>query len=176
MKKEGCFNLGFVSKTQGIKGGLIVYLDVDDPTYYKGLESVFVEINHTLVPFFIAEFQLKHKGFAYVKFEDVDGLEESERLVKKQLYLPETQLPKLSGKQFYFHEIIGFAVHDIDHGPLGTVEKVFDYPGNPLLQVVHEGKEVLVPIHDPVIRKVDRANNTLEVAMPEGLIDLYLNT
>ena len=41
MTKEECFNLGYISKTVGNKGELLLIFDVDDVKRYNKLESVF---------------------------------------------------------------------------------------------------------------------------------------
>ena len=99
----------------------------------------------------------------------------AQRLLKKSLYLPEEILPDLKGTQFYDHEIIGFKVLDDVHGDIGEVENVIDLAANPLLQTICKGKEVLVPIFDGLVQKIDRKNKILYIKAPEGLIDLYLS-
>ncbi len=174
MRKDDCFYLGSIAKTKGLKGEVVVFLDVDFPEEYKELESAFVEINQQLIPFFVERFQLKQKGFANVKFEDVNSEEQAKRLVKSSLYLPLNQLPELGDNQFYYHEIEGFEVVDTNYGTVGTVDKVLDYPGNPIIQITKDYKEVLIPITNAVIQSVDRTKQTIHVTVPDGLIDLYL--
>jgi 16S rRNA processing protein RimM len=83
-------------------------------------------------------------------------------------------LPKLSGKQFYYHEIVGFTVVDTEKGELGPVTEVLEYPTQAILQVMKDKKEVLIPILEQVIQNVDRDTKVLTITAPEGLIDMYL--
>ena len=53
MQKEDCYFLGRIIRKHGLSGNLILKLDTDQPEIYKKLESIFVEINGLLVPFFI---------------------------------------------------------------------------------------------------------------------------
>ena len=129
MEKEQCYDLGFVSKTQGYKGTLILHLEVDFPESYSNLESVYVLKNNKLIPFFIEDIAILHKGFARVKFEDVDTEEQSLALVKCKLYLPIDTLPELEDDQFYYHEIVGFTVIDSSLGDIGIVIEHIDIPG-----------------------------------------------
>ncbi len=45
---------------------------------------------------------------------------------------------------------------------------------NLLFEIDRDGIEILIPMNDEFIAKVDRENKTIFVETPEGLIDLYL--
>jgi 16S rRNA processing protein RimM len=175
MNKNDCFNLGHITKTSGIKGEVVFYLDVDDPSHYRKLDSLFIELNGQLIPFFIESLQLR-KNAAVVKLEGIDSAERAADLVKAQLWLPLSLLPPLKGTKFYFHEVIGFAVIDNVKGNIGTVEKVLDFPQQEILQVKNGEKEILVPVLKHIVKKVDRSAKVIEIEAPEGLIDLYLGS
>ena len=174
MEKEQCFRLGMVSKTQGYKGTLILHVDVDFPDTYKNMESVYVEKQHKLVPFFIEHISILQKGFARVKFEDVDSEEDARALVRCGLFLPVESLPELDKDQFYFHEVIGFLVNDKFLGDIGTVLDVIDIPGNPQLVVLHDQTEVFIPISNTFYRGIDKDKKIIFVSLPEGLIEVNL--
>lgn len=168
------FYLGAVTRTHGYDGKLQLFLDVDTPADYEEINMVFVNIHQSPVPYFIERSTLKNNKLV-VKFQDVDDEETAQTLVGNEIYLPLAALPKLSGNKFYFHEVIGFQVRDEKFGEIGILEEILDYPGQALMQVFYEGKEVLIPMNDPVIEKVDRAAKILYIKAPEGLIDMYLN-
>ena len=107
MTKNECFNLGYIAKRVGNHGDLAFVLDVDDPKRYQNLETVFVELNNALVPFFIKKIQLRGTT-AVVSIEGIDTIEKAEGISKSSLYLPLSFLPALTGKKFYFHEFLNF--------------------------------------------------------------------
>lgn len=173
MTKEECYQLGKITKPFGVKGQVVMFLDVDSPEDYSELDSAFVEIKGSLIPYFFHIDSLNGNK-AVVTFEDITS-EESLSLVGHELYLPLDLLPKLSGNQFYFHEIVGFSVVDDEYGPIGTIKSILDYPAQALFQIMLDGKEILIPVIDQVILKVDRDQKTLFISAPKGLIDLYLH-
>ena len=173
MKKEDCFYLGRVAKTHGLKGEVTLKIDADDPSAYVKMQHFFLEINKVLTPFFVEHVKMSSDKL-FVKIKDIDTIEMAQNLVGREVYLPMEMLPKLSGKQFYFHEIVGFTVVDSVKGELGPISEVLEYPTQAILQVMKGKKEILIPILDQVIQKVDRDKKTLHITAPEGLIDMYL--
>lgn len=64
---------------------------------------------------------------------------------------------------------------DSVHGNIGTVQSVNDSTAQALFEVQKGDKQLLIPITDQIITKVDRENKTIEVTTPEGLVALYLD-
>ncbi len=175
MNKKDYFHLGKIAKLHGFKGEVSLYLDVTNPSDYSNLEAVFIDINNLLTPFFIDSIKLKNNGFATVKFEDVNDEETARTILRKEVYLPAQILPELDGVRFYDHEVVGFTVIDAEKGGIGVLEQVIDLKVNPLLQIMKDGKEILVPLVEGLVKKVDRKNKELHISAPEGLVDLYLD-
>lgn len=173
MKKEDCFYLGRIAKTHGIKGEVTIKIDADDPSAYLDMKYFYLEYNKVLTPFFVEKLILTGDKF-FATIQDVKTLEAAQNYVGKSVYLPLEMLPKLSGKQFYFHEVIGFALIDAEKGDLGPIKEILEYPTQAIIQVIKDGKEILIPVLDEVIQKVDRKEKKLYVKAPEGLIDMYL--
>jgi 16S rRNA processing protein RimM len=174
MNKADCYHLGYVAKLHGFKGEVSFFLDVTDPSEYASLDVVYIEINNQLTPFFVESFQLKPRGFAAVKLEGVDSENDAKNILRKNLYLPVSELPELTGTSFYDHEVVGFTLVDQSFGEVGTIQQIIDLAVNPLIQVDANGKEVLIPFVKGLIQEVDRVGKRLIVKAPEGLIDIYL--
>ncbi len=173
MKKEDCFYLGKIAKTHGLKGEVTLKVEADDPSAYLEMKHFFLEINKVLTPFFVEKITMSGDKF-FIAIQDMKTIEAVQHLVGKSVYLSLEMLPKLSGKQFYFHEIVGFTVVDTEKGELGPVSQVLEYPTQAILQIMKDKKEILIPILDQVIQNVDRTKKILTITAPEGLIDMYL--
>ena len=174
MRKEDCFYLGKIAKKFSFKGEVLIYLDTDEPELYENMESVFVEFNKNLVPFFIENSNL-HKGdFLRVKFEDVDNEADADEIIGCEIYLPLNMLPKLEGNKFYFHEVIGFEIEDQRLGVFGKIVSINDTSALALFEVVNGSVEILVPMIDQFLVKIDRENKKVIMNLPEGLVEMYL--
>lgn len=175
MNKTDCFFVGKIVKKYSFKGELLVKLDTDEPEIYEDMESVFVELRNNLVPFFIESSQLHKSELLRVKFEDVDSEADADALLKCDLYLPLEFLPKLEDDKFYFHEVIGFTVEDVNFGTVGIVKSFNDSTAQALFEIDRDGIEILIPMNDAFIRKVDKKKKVITVETPEGLIELYIS-
>lgn len=174
MRKEDCFYLGKIAKKFSFKGEVLIYLDTDEPELYENMESVFVEFNKNLVPFFIENSSLHKNDFLRVQFEDVDTEEEADSILNCDVYLPLSMLPKLEGNKFYFHEVIGFEIEDKRLGVFGKIVSINDSSAQPLFEVVNGTVEILVPMIDQFLVKIDRENKKVVMDLPEGLVEMYL--
>lgn len=172
MKKEDCFYVGTIVGKYSFKGVLLIKTDSDSPEDYTTLESIFVELNTGLVPFFIEKCQLHKSALLRIKFDQVNNEQEAETLIKKEVYLPLSMLPPLEGTKFYYHEVIGFEILENDQ-PVGTVIKILDQGLQALFEIKKEdGTLSLIPIHDDFILEVNRDSKRIHVQLPEGLLDL----
>jgi len=174
MDIKDCFYLGKIVKKYSFKGELLIKLDTDQPELYEHLDAVFISVRNTFLPFFIERSQLHKSDLLRVQFEDVDTEADADALLKSDVYLPLKLLPKLEGNKFYFHEVIGFTIKDINYGVVGSLKSINDSTAQALFEIDKDGIEILIPMNDEFISKVDRKNKTIEVETPEGLIDLYL--
>ena len=174
MNKDDFYYLGRILKTFGNNGHVLAYLDVDDPGKYQQLESVYIGIDDDRIPFFIKSVELRPKNQAILLFEDTLTAGDAEIYEGKEMYLPVSLLPKLVGNKFYYHEVVGFKVIDKTFGEIGHLKSIMDLPRQSLLQIQYGEKEILVPLTDEILLKVDRAKKELRIKAPDGLIEIYL--
>ena len=170
--RENMYELGRALKPHGLKGEVAIKLDVDDPRHYAELDMVWVDRRGALVPYTILSISIRPKS-TVVRFDGVDDLEGAQALAGSTLMLPLSALPPLDGLKFYYHEVVGFELTDVNFGALGTILQVMDLPGNPLFKTEKDGREGLFPIQDQTLVSVDREGKVITVEMPEGLPSLY---
>lgn len=174
MRTEDCYQLGTITKPHGLRGEVNVMIDADNPEAYDNLESVFVEINQKLVPFFMESFSLRGNR-ALAAFEGVETIEQAEDLRGATLYLPLNLLPGLEGHQFYYHEVIGYTIYDEAEGALGTIKNIYESGRQDIIEMQYQDKEVLIPISDEIVIGADHEQQQLQVRLPEGLLSVYLD-
>lgn len=95
-------------------------------------------------------------------------------LINKGIFLPIDELPKLDGKRFYYHEVVGFKVKDAIHGEIGKIEYINDQTSQHLFVINYNNKEILIPINDDFILELDRVNKVIKMRLPEGFLKIYI--
>ena len=172
MKKEECFYIGKVVGKYSFKGELLVKTDSDNPEHYTELKSIFIELGNALVPFIVNRVLLHKSQLIRIRFENVTNEIEADKLIKKDVYLPLSYLPKLKGKKFYYHEVIGFSImHNKEN--LGAIVRIHDQGLQALFEIKkYDGSTSLIPIHDDFIINVDRRKKNISVEIPDGLLEL----
>ncbi len=171
------FQLGSIVRTHGVKGDFVVAMDTDSPGRYKSLKVVYVEVDEVLKEYNVTKISIREKEKAAIlHLEGIENMTTAENYLKYRIFLPLEMLPRLRGKKFYFHEIIGFQVCDKKLGHLGPVTTVFDRADQPVIEFLYQEHKVLFPVHDKLIVKIDREAREFHVNMPEGLLDIYLES
>lgn len=165
MEIDSCYQIGYVIKRHGLKGEVKILLESTLP---KKLESIFIQIENRLIPFFIEQISVL-KDIAIVKLEDINTPEQADRLCNYKVFLPNTSKPKSDNLET--SDLIGFSVYT-DSENLGTITAINNHALNPLLVVSFQDKELLIPISDYFIREINKSDKKVKVELPEGFMDI----
>ena len=99
-----------------------------------------------------------------------------EQSIGKNVFLPLTTLPKLSGNKFYYHEVIGFEIREEDGKSCGNIVEVNDQTAQHYFILKLADKEIIIPIIKDWILEVNREEKFITMRLPEGLMDVFLTT
>lgn len=173
MKKDDCYLLGKITRRHGLKGNVVLKLDTDQPEIYQKLSSLFVEINGLLVPFFIEHAQWSKQDALTISFKNA-----TEQLIEqslgKNVFLPLSTLPPLTGKKFYYHEVIGYEIREEDGKSCGNIVSINDQTAQHYFMLALADKEIIIPIIKDWIIEVNREEKYIKMQLPEGLMDVFL--
>ena len=171
IKKEDVFKIGQFAKPHGIKGEITllttsdVFDDSDDPFIVCEFEGI-------LVPFFIEEYRYKSDSSILVKLENIDSELQAREFSNLEVYYPlDAAVGDLVGDMTW-DSFVGYVVLDTRLGISGPITMVDESTINVLLQVDYKGNEILIPAAEELILGVDHDKKLLEVALPDGLLDL----
>lgn len=146
---------------------MVMNPDCPDPSE---VDVFFLHIEPNLVPYPVRSASVKGDK-AIIKLDGVDTIEAASGLKGTSIFLPRSSRPKLARKEFYSDEVIGFVVVE-GKEELGVVKDVMEAGPSRFLAVIHEGREILIPINGPFIKSVNRTKQQITVELPEGFLDI----
>jgi 16S rRNA processing protein RimM len=117
-----------------------------------------------------------HKGGMVLHFAGVDSISAAELLAGRIVAIPLAERAPLEDDEVYIADLIGCTLVDVA-GPepvlVGQIDSV-DRTAGPVALLVVEGTsgEVLVPFAKSYLRNLDLAAKRVEMALPEGLVNL----
>jgi 16S rRNA processing protein RimM len=158
--------IGYFSKTHGIKGHLILKSDIDFDI--EDLTSLFVDIAGGRAPYFIAEIT-EVRGDLRVLLEDIDTVEKARSLVGKKVFINSDFVTEEEGE-----DLIGYELIEKKLGSLGKITEVNDNGAQILVSIIYKEKEVILPLVEDLIESVDQQEKKIVYNAPEGLIEMYL--
>ncbi len=173
MKEEDLFLIGIIIKPRGLKGALKITTGI--PSGFPPFPfEVFIEKNGKNVPFLCDLLKIEPKD-TIIHFSEVKTVEEAIPLVGSSVYIRAKDL-KLTKKEFSYADLVGFKLIDQKEGVIGIIQKVTEFPLQWIGSVYENEIELLIPLNDDLINKIDKKNKNLFCNLPEGLLDIYRNT
>ena len=175
LDKKDCIQVGYVQKPHGSKGEVTIFVEEEYSKILDSAEYLFIEIDGGLVPFFISQEGLRYKNneSVIVKFDYVNTSLKAKELTGCKLFVSNRNLGETEYPETYSH-MIGMNLIDQIRGDLGKISRIDDFSGNVVITVLHPVAEILIPLSDQIITRIDEENKKLYVTCPEGLIDIYI--
>ncbi len=166
--------IGKIVATHGIGGSLIFTHVVGNSNWLKKEHILHVEMQKgSFIPYFIAQCKSSGPKEYQINIENIDRVEDAKKLVTKHVYVDESVLADYARQSPLLW--IGFMVTDKHSGQLGPIDDVMQTGSQWLAKLTYKEKEVLIPLIDETIEKLDIKLKTLSVNLPDGLLEVYLN-
>lgn len=162
--------LGTIAKSLGKNGDALIRVN-RDASLKKTTESVFVEIDGLLVPFFILAMQQVQDGYI-IQFDGITTPEEVRQYYGCKVYADISAMKKPTRKQSITHEIIGYSIVDEIHGSAGKVKTILDDLYNPLIEAEFEKRTYLIPVLGNYIIHADNKAKILYTKIPDDIFHL----
>jgi 16S rRNA processing protein RimM len=167
--------VGRVLRPHGVRGEVVVEVLSDVPArFQKGSRVTGVREGAPPLPLTVAAGRV-HKTGAVVRFEGYEDRDRAGELRGLDLEIPRSEVPKAEPGTYYQFELLGCLCRD--HGAeLGRVAEVVEDGGGVMLIVEGEGRRVPVPFVKEFLRRVDVAAGTIDLDLPEGLLETCAST
>ena len=180
--------LARIRKPQGRKGEVLAEILTDFPEKFVERKRVWLLTKAgspqqsarevTLEGYFL------HKGGrvdVVLHFGGVHSIPEAEALRDQIVAIPQSERAPLGEDEAYVGDLIGCQLIDVATEPakvVGEIEGV-DRDAGPVdllvVQVAGKSEEILVPFAKAYLRRIDLEGRRVEMALPEGLIEVQLS-
>jgi len=169
-------SLGMVIKVHGLKGEVVISVDLPEPQQLLTLDRVYIiDVLKMIRPYRIQQRRLSEQGNRqsfFVLLENVSDRTQAGTLVGKEVLVD-------TGKLTFFddddgvNELVGFTLLDRTSQTIGEVVDVIENPAHPILKVHLYGKgSLLIPFVDAYVTDVNDEQRAVTVKDIEPLIDL----
>jgi 16S rRNA processing protein RimM len=172
--------LARIRRPQGRKGEVLAEILTDFPEKFSERRQVWLLPSNSVSASVAREIELAnhwlHKGGIVLHFAGVDSISAAEELKGLVVAVPQAKRAPLGADETYIGDLIGCVLVDVagaEAVTVGEIENV-DRSGGaaPLLVVRGARGEVLIPFAKSYLRRIDLEGKRVEMALPEGLVDL----
>ena len=171
--RNNWFEIGIITKPQGINGEVRVLPTTDDPERFGLLSEVLVRLPRGAEAMYKIKSARRHKGFVLLRFDGIDDRNAAEKLARGVLLIPpEASLP-LDADEYFIRDLVGLTVKTEDGTNLGIITDVFPTGANDVY-VIRDGEEkpFMIPAIKDVVLAVSMETGTMTVRLIDGLREL----
>ena len=158
--------VGFLSKSHGVKGTMVLRMERNFEDDLTEREFLFISVDGTMIPFFLENIKMAGDD-AFVKFREIDSEKDALVIKGKNVFIPAEEEDSVD-----LHSLTGFNFMDETSGASGIIVDYHEQGENPLFSVAIKEKEFLVPVHQEFIISFDVENKQIIMRLPEGIFDL----
>ncbi|MBP9477397.1 MAG: 16S rRNA processing protein RimM [Sebaldella sp.] len=161
-------NIGTVVGTHHLNGAVkvsSVFQDID----LIMEEKVLLEKKEEKKLFTIKSIKRINAKKLLIEFIESKDIDTAKSLNGFQIKIRRDLLPEKNGDDFYYNDLLGLKVTE-DGIYLGSVLDVLETAAHDILIVMSDNsEEILIPIVDNFVKKIDFENNNIEVELIEGM-------
>ena len=151
-----------VGKPVGLKGWAKVNSFTRPPENLFNFKNFFLDVDGDKENINIDKFSKSGKNYI-LKVESLDSIEEIERLKNKEIFIKSEDLPKLKENEFYWKDLIGMEVRQIDGTVIGVVVEIIETGSDDVLVVEKNNKKELIPFNfGEIIKEVSDNSITVD--------------
>jgi 16S rRNA processing protein RimM len=166
-------SIGKMVATFGLKGELVLSHALGRKTDLEGVAALLIEERGgSRLPYFIVAAKGKNNQEILVQLEGIETKEKATTLLQKQVWIKQADFERHASKQAPI-SLLGYTLVE-DGKPLGEIAEIIEQPHQMLCTIFINNKEVLIPLHEESLLKIDQRKKQIHVSLPEGLLDIYL--
>ena len=159
-----------IGRAHGVNGEATIEVRTDLPEERFIVGSVLVTEPSTFGPLTISSVR-NHNGTLLLGFKEVKDRTAVEKL-RDVLLLADVDISEGGDEDnFHIQELLGCRVVTDAGIEVGIMTDLVQLPGQDLLAINHNGREILIPFVVEIVPEIDVENKVITITPPEGLLD-----
>lgn len=160
---------GKVIKPHGLKGEVKVLPFSGEFSSFKNFSSLYISQEIKNPPKFEISRSRNQKDHIVVKLEGIDSIDAAQELKGLTVFINKEELPEKGEDEYYWFELIGLDVFDMENRLIGKVKDIIDNTAQPILVIKNNSEEYLVPLVEKFVEEIDLHGSKIVINPIEGL-------
>ncbi|MBW2408596.1 MAG: 16S rRNA processing protein RimM [Deltaproteobacteria bacterium] len=161
--------IGQIVGVHGIKGNCKFRSYAESLSVFQSDNVVFVAASDGRQKPYEINWVKSHAKTALISLKGVDTRDQAQALIGCELFIEKSRLPDPEEGSYYWFDLIGLEVFDIDQKYLGRLESIIETGSNDVYVVKEGDMEILIPALESVVQNIDLKKRRMQVDLPEGL-------
>lgn len=177
MAEPQYITIGRTRKAHGLTGELKMSIEDRYLEDFMKNERIFLEVKGLKLPYFIDS--VRGGGELIVKLEEVDDRDAATVLQAREIMLRQQDILAEEEREFEVEEeqglvyeyLTGFLMIDNERGEIAPITEVLEMPQQEMAFLTYKGREILIPLNEQFVQRVDAEQQRVYVDLPDGLLD-----
>lgn len=170
MTKDQLTYIGTCIAAHGVKGE--IQCAISNPVFDDfDTEYFIVEIDATYIPFYIEEYRWKSNTTLLVKFDNIDTLQATQKLLKHNIYIITPE--EVGNTDDYYtltntDRLKGYIIKNRQDNIVGTIVNTDIISSENTILLLDN--DIIIPLHPDLVINIDHPHKTITMTIPDGLI------
>ncbi|BBM57568.1 16S rRNA processing protein RimM [Leptotrichia trevisanii] len=168
---ENLVNIGTIVGTHHLRGSVKINSIFENIELIEN-ERVLLEKNNKKKLLVVKNVKRLNDKKAILNFEGIDNIDAAKELNGYKIKIRRDLLPERNEDDFYIKDLFGIEVFS-ENEKIGEIIDVMETAAHNILIIedIETEKEIMVPLIDEFVTKIDFPNNRIEVSLIDGMRD-----
>ena len=162
--------IGTVVSKHGYKGDIKINIS-SNLINFPDLKHIFIELGGSFIPFMIDKIRPLPENTSIVKLREIRSEKEVNEIIHKDIFIDSTIIELKKDSGFSYNDLINFNMFR-NSQKIGRIKRINYNLPQPVFEVTYDSKTVLIPIHEDLIKEIDKKNKIIYLDIPDGLLEI----
>jgi len=165
LEADNFIAIGKITKPIGLKGWMKL------ESYCQHKEDIFKynyffkQIGDSYESLTITRKYNRNKSDFIISCDNVNNIDEAEKLRNVEIYIEKNQLEPLKEGEFYYHDLLGYSVESPDYDKVGVIKSIHNFGAGDIIEVNFplDKKTYLFPLNNDNIEEINSTEKKIKL-------------